>query len=200
MSDESNARDQADAQFRSICEMVAALDVDWDRLEELREECSELFELRKECLTLRQLCVQEGASKSAHDALAIFEVDNGQRLRELEDELASEVEELAELETQAGDFESREDAEQRIQEDPLSVEVRSDWHEIGGDSDPSEFRILLCTGGPAVQIIGELDEHKEPSRAWMEYQDWGTPWTERVNQQGDMSALLTYARQFFFGE
>lgn len=174
MSDESNARNQADAQFRSICEMVAALDVDWDRLEELRDE---LADLESDI---------EGGTEEHVNALAQWKLDY--------------AEELAELESQAGDFESREDAEQRIQEDPLSVEVRSDWHEVGGDAGSSEFRILLCTGGPAVQILGELDEHNEPSRAWLEYQDWGTPWTERVNQEGDMSALLTYARQFYFAE
>lgn len=111
-----------------------------------------------------------------------------------------DADELAELEAAAGDCESYDDAEQRIHEDALSVEVRSDWHNPCDDSEcPSEFRILLCTGGPAVQIRGELGDHGQPERAWLEYQDWGTPWTERVNQPGDMLALLTYAGAFYFG-
>jgi hypothetical protein len=60
----------------------------------------------------------------------------------------------------------------------------------------SEFCILLCTGGPAARILGELDEHGEPYRAWMEYQDWGTPWTQFVPANQDV--LLSYARCFCF--
>src|SRR5262245_33434984 len=77
-----------------------------------------------------------------------------------------------------------EDAEQRIHEDALSVEVRSDWYLPGsrnssspGDG-PAEYRILLCTGGPAVQIIGRLNEHCEPETAVMQVQDWFQPWTD----------------------
>src|SRR3989304_3914771 len=72
------------------------------------------------------------------------------------------------------------DAREAIEEDPLSVEVRSDWHEPGGDSDPGEYCILLCTGGPAVRIIGRLDTHSEPPSARLQYQDWGTPWIELI--------------------
>ena len=156
---ESNARNQAEAQMRSIREMVAALELDWNRLEELRDQ------------------MEAGT---------------------LED---CDRDELAELTTTAGDYADRDDAEQRIQEDPLSVEVRRGWgsYDDAGNLRPEEFRILLCTGGPAVQIMGELDDHGEPSRAWIEYQDWGTSWIERVNEEGDQDTLLTYARQFYFG-
>jgi hypothetical protein len=41
---------------------------------------------------------------------------------------------------------------------------------------PSEFMILLCTGGPAVRIRGELDRYSEPEKPRIEYQDWFTPW------------------------
>lgn len=111
-----------------------------------------------------------------------------------------DAEELAELEEAAGECESREDAEQRIQDDPLSVEVRSGWHSPGGDNEPEEFKILLCTGGPAVQIRGELNHHGEPHRAWLEYQDWGTPWIEYHGENADQETLLTYCRQFYFAD
>ncbi len=91
----------------------------------------------------------------------------------------------------------REDAERAIHEDALSVEVRSDWHEPGGDNTPGEFTILLCTGGPAVRIVGELDRG-EPSRAWLECQDWFTSWTQVHGP--DQDVLLAYARCFYFGE
>lgn len=59
--------------------------------------------------------------------------------------------------------EDHEAAERAIHEDALSVEVRSGWYVPGArdaDTKPAEYRILLCTGGPAVQIVGGL------VRAW----------------------------------
>jgi len=92
-----------------------------------------------------------------------------------------------------------ETALERIQEDPLSVEVRSDWHMPGADTDDTEYCILLCTGGPAVRIRGEL-RYGEPVDANLEYQDWGTPWTQyRETSEEDDVALLAYARHFFYG-
>lgn len=93
-------------------------------------------------------------------------------------------------------------ARQTIEESVLSVEVRPDWYCPGADNDarkPAEFNILLTTGGPALRLIGELDEHGEPTKAWLEYQDWGTPWTHYyVEGAGDV--LLQFAECFYFGE
>jgi|GEM_PF-731604 len=197
MNDATNsAPAQADAQMSSIRDMVAALDVDYDQLEYLRDErkvlADELDEAA-ECVKFHHAGeLDADGTNTEHveyrrcrDELAAWDADNS--------------EELADLQTAAGDCESREDAEKRIQEDALSVEVRSDWHEPGAGSEPTEFKIVLCTGGPHVQIRGELSQG-EPSRAWLEYQDWGTPMTERVNDDGDQEALLTYAQCFYFGE
>jgi len=104
---------------------------------------------------------------------------------------------LAALEAAAGDCADEEEARQRIQEDPFSVEVRSDWTNPGEPLEPSEFMILLCTGGPAVRIVGELNRG-EPCRAWLEYQDWGTPWTRYFGADSD--TLCQYANQFYFEE
>jgi hypothetical protein len=148
-------------------------------------------------------------------ALAFFNGDDADRFDDLEgerdaidtdDKTALKAwdkengEELAELRAAKGEYESREDVEQRIQEYPLSVEVRSDWHEVGGDNTPGEFRILLTTGGPALQILGELDEHGTPTRAYMQMQDWGTSWTDFFPGSGSGEVLLTFAQQFYFGE
>jgi hypothetical protein len=46
--------------------------------------------------------------------------------------------------------------------------------------------------------VCELDDNGEPHRAWIEAQDWFKPWTEYVG--GDGEVLLTYCRQFYFGE
>jgi len=92
------------------------------------------------------------------------------------------------------------EARQTISEDPLSVEVRSDWHTPSGDSESTEYTILLCTGGPACRIIGELGQYNEPETAKIEYQHWFTPWIEYFETtEEENEALLTYAKQFYFG-
>lgn len=105
---------------------------------------------------------------------------------------------------ESDDETQREDARRAIEEDALSVEVRSDWHSIGDteNAKASEYRILLCTGGPAVQIIGELSDYSEPETARIEFQDWFTPWTpwHPENREQVEKTLLTYARTFYFGE
>lgn len=155
-----------------IAEMVAALECDYDRLRELRDE-------------------RDG-----------FEFDPDADAREAwAGENPEDAEELAELEAAAGDCSDRDEAEQRIQKDALSVEVRSDWHAPGdrdADSKPAKFRILIRTGGPATMIEGDLDEQGQPVRARLMVQDWFKPWTEYVPADGE--TLLTYARCFFFGE
>jgi hypothetical protein len=85
-----------------------------------------------------------------------------------------------------------------IHGDPLELRLYADW--VPGETpDPTEFTILLCTGGPAVRLRGELNNYREPRRVWLEYQDWGTPWTE-YRGDVDHTSLLLYARQFYFGE
>lgn len=89
-------------------------------------------------------------------------------------------------------------ARQAILEDALDVQVRSDWGKPG-DLEPGEYMILLCTGGPAVRIIGQLDSCY-PASAQIEYQDWGTPWTALPTSSAEEADLLTYASQFYYGE
>ncbi|MGB8348305.1 MAG: hypothetical protein WCD86_25710 [Ktedonobacteraceae bacterium] len=161
MSDDT-AKDQTRAQYESICEMVAALDADYDRLDELNEIVAEHTKADTTCDT--------------------------ETLREWE-----------ELNAQAGDCENQDAACDRIQEDPLSVQVRSGWYSPGDEAPPpEEFEILLCTGGPAVRIRGELDERGQPIKAWIEYSDWGTPWTQYFDVEQDV--LLRYCEQFYFSD
>jgi hypothetical protein len=94
---------------------------------------------------------------------------------------------------------ARDAAESAIHEDALSVEVRSDWHAPGcGTRRADEYRILLCTGGPACQLTGDLNEYGEPSTAQLQVQDWLTPWTDIHNAVGPAAIMLIYARQFYF--
>lgn len=139
--------------YASIAEMVAALDCDYDRLDELKD------------------------AESLDDA---------------------EKEELGELLDAADNCKNRVEALQVIQDDALSVEVRSGWAPVGDCLQAEEFMILIATGGPAVRIRGELDEHRQPTRAWLEVQDWGTPWTQYFGASQD--TLLAYAGCFYFGD
>lgn len=161
--------------YASIVEMVAAYQCDYDRLEELREARND-YEPDKAVLDMGP--------------------DTEPRASTWAEECPDDAEELKELEEAAGECESQDDAYTRIQEDALSVEIRSDWTTPGEPMTPGEFNILLTTGGPAVRIMGELDEHGEPYRAWLEVQDWGKPWTQYF--PADPDTLLTYARCFCF--
>jgi len=97
-------------------------------------------------------------------------------------------------------YHNEEDLRQTIDEDPLSVQVRSGWANSPAEFEAEEFEILLCTGGPACRIIGELDRG-QPYKARLEYQDWFTPWIEYLDMTSEeRDALLTYAQQFYFGD
>ena len=85
-----------------------------------------------------------------------------------------------------------------VQEDPLGVQVREDWHDIGEGAEAAEYMILISTGGPALRLIGRL-EGFEPESARLQHQDWGTPWTEYFPEQSS-DALIWYASQFYWGD
>lgn len=163
--------------YESIQEMVAALECDYDRLEELRDE-RDGFEFDEDENT-----AEDGPNYPNNKAAWVGENED-------------DAEELKELEDEAGECDDREDAEQRIQEDALSVRVFGE--RIEGEWQADKFELLLATGGPAVRIMGELDDNCEPDRAWLEVQDWGTQWTQYF--KADQETLLAYARCFYFGE
>lgn len=169
--------------YESIAEMVAALELDWGRLEELREEKANW---------------EPEEAKGEEHAAKLDAADETWASQNPDD-----AEELAELEAAAkpcgNSCDDREYAERMIHEDALSVEVRSGWVTPGEDTmTPEDFAILLTTGGPAVRIRGELDDHGEPHRAWLEVQDWGKPWTEYYAGSDSQDVLLAYARCFCF--
>ncbi len=161
MTDKNRALDNAKAWAGSIAEMVAALECDYDRLEELRT------------MDANDISAEEG----------------------------EELHELREASTIDGDaIENAEAARERITESPLSVQVRSGWADPGAEMVPEEFEILLTTGGPAARIRGELDDYKQPRRAWLEYQDWGTGWMQHFPDNLENADLLTFCQQFYFGD
>ena len=99
---------------------------------------------------------------------------------------------------------------EKAQDEALSVEFRSGWSSNLENMEPEEFKILLSTGGPACQIIGKLDQYKQPTDIEIQYQDWGTPWEplqlnstyadKSPNITSDYQALEWFCNCFYFGE
>ena len=88
-----------------------------------------------------------------------------------------------------------------VTEDPLSIQVRSDWHDLGDTPEAAEFNILLCTGGPAVRILGSLSNECVDGPCRLQHQDWGTPWTDVVRlTKEQQNALYWYCEQFYWGD
>ena len=132
------------------------------------------------------------------------------------DSIVEMVEALAQADANRDGI-AQDSARDAITESVLSVEVRSPWYNPSdheGQS-PAEYRILLTTGGPALQLTGALSEHGEPETAELQMQDWGVPWQawepllfnptmsldERIAaRNGYRETLLTFARCFYFGE
>ncbi|MBK6800386.1 MAG: hypothetical protein IPG83_02545 [Novosphingobium sp.] len=87
---------------------------------------------------------------------------------------------------------------QRIEEMPLSVQVRGGWYSPGdyrGQSErqAEEFEILLSTGGPALRITGDIG-----GAASLQWQDWGTPWTDyRDTTDGQDEAIAAFVGLFY---
>lgn len=86
-----------------------------------------------------------------------------------------------------------------IHEEPLSVQVRSCWHNPGEPAAPEDYEVLLCTGGPAVRITGSLGNWTAPDSATLQCQDWFMPWTDVPTSLEQDKALLWYANQFYYG-
>lgn len=109
------------------------------------------------------------------------------------------------IENMREELDSEEQRERISSEGALSVEVRSDWYAPGTvdeeNTKPTEYCILLGTGGPATRIVGKLNRWCQPETAVYEYQDWFKPWTAANDLTREQDAtLLEYAQQFWFGE
>lgn len=187
---QDHAKDQAAAQYSGIVDMVQALNCDYDRLEELQDEKESL-----ECDVNEAHDDSAENQKQGFDG-AYFEAITNANSAMAEFRNDGRESELNELISEANGNKDQDSAREAIQEDPLSVEVRSGWGNAGSEMQAEEFNILLCTGGPAVRIRGELD-NGNPCRAWMEYQDWGTGWVQFFDAKQD--TLLAYCSEFYFG-
>ena len=183
--DESHSEQQAKAQLESIVEMVTALDEEKAKEAAASEYAKDLS--RERCVEL----LLEASIDSSDD----------EPIEDLREAVSVNIADGT-IEPDDFEFEFDEDeARQTIMEDPLSVQVRGDWGDPGSEdlATPAEFEILLCTGGPAVRIVGDLDRG-QPDRPRIQHQDWGTPWTEYFPTEEQREAMQTYCEQFYFGD
>lgn len=48
------------------------------------------------------------------------------------------------------------------------------------------YYVTLTSGGPAARLVVEVDEYGGIENAWLEYQDWFTPWVPALQQDKDL--------------
>ena len=165
--------------YATIAEMVAALQADRDRLEELRDE---LEALEDEVDAIAHSADQDEDCDAKKVALIEWKEENGEELAEL----------VAAV-TLDGDEVDEDQARERIQEDPLSLRIFGE--RTDGEWEADRYELLLATSGPAVRIVGDLNGG-EASSARLEVQDWYKPWTEYLAADDDV--LMAYVGCFCF--
>jgi hypothetical protein len=193
MDKDNHAESNAKASYENIVELVTALECDYDRLEELRDERKDLDdaleELRKEwdAEEDQQAKVEIfGKIKEGDEELSDWDAENGEELKE-----------LAEAATLDGELVDAETARERIQERPLSVQVRSGWVTPAARWRPRSSRSCSRQAGRRCASSASSTSTRSPHRAWLEYQDWGTPWTRYFPTEQE--TLLSFCRCFYFG-
>ena len=120
------------------------------------------------------------------------------------DSIVEDYERLSYLESlNPTSFEEEEEIEQTkesILNSALSIEFRSGWTSNPNELEIEEFKILLTWGGPALRVIGDLNQYKEPENIKMQFQDWGTLWTDFEITENQQEALNWFCNCFYFGE
>ena len=86
----------------------------------------------------------------------------------------------------------------RVNETPLSLEVKADdWQSLedSRDIEPTKGRLLLSTGGPAAQIIGDI-EGDYMANVEIQFQDWLKPWESIRTNSEQFDALKWFVDLF----
>lgn len=55
-----------------------------------------------------------------------------------------------------------------------------------GVSKQVTYYVTLAGGGPAARLAVQVDEYGDVEDAWLEYQDWFTPWTVAPEQDPEL--------------
>lgn len=189
------ARDNAQAHAEEINRLMIALEADYSQIEELKDT---VLDLRDDLSDVQEEL--DGVIQNIYSHMEGEEQELpmdeycqlNEQAAELTHTIRSTTDELAKLQAIAGDFTDSDEVATELHDYPLEVAVRSSWTSIGGQLEPSEYFILLTTGGPAVRIRGELDEYGSPTSAWMEVCGWGGPWLDEYTEYDD--ALLEFAQ------
>ena len=101
---------------------------------------------------------------------------------------------------ESNDYNQQDELRESVLNSALSVEFRSGWYSsLNDELVPEEFKILLTWGGPALRIIGELDNYG-PVNPKLQFQDWGTPWTDFEITEDQQDALNWFCNCFYFGD
>jgi hypothetical protein len=99
----------------------------------------------------------------------------------------------------SNDYNQQDELRESILNSALSVEFRSGWSTNPEQLEIEEFKILLSWGGPALRVIGDLDQYKQPENIKMQFQDWGTPWTDFEITESQQKALNWFCDCFYCG-
>jgi hypothetical protein len=203
-----HSQSQAQSQYEGIYRMTQALDMDWDGFLDLVDQRRDLLSSVQEAQDEFDDAEREFKDANEEDADADAVEDARGTLSEAfsnldafdgehKETLAQGAELIDEFNMEDNSADAMYDiVRERIQEDPLSVDVRSGWVSPGSTMEAEEFCILLCMGGPAVRIIGTLGNHGEPDYATLQHQDWYEEWTDY--RLADSDVLVRYASCFYF--
>ena len=83
-----------------------------------------------------------------------------------------------------------------------------DWQAVGEQANftPTKGRVLLTTGGPACQVVCDIEDGY-PTNPEIQWQDWGTPWTTpsiqcelELDFDTATAALEWFINLFWWGE
>ncbi len=127
-----------------------------------------------------------------------LDYDRLDELRDSREELdADDREELAALETIAGEYEEADKVMDACIENILSLETRGGWNSGGNiDTTPVEYRIVLCTGGPHVELRGDIRDGAYADTATIYFCGWGEGEKELALTSEEDEILLYYADLF----
>ena len=161
---ENYAHDLAVSAAEDICRLVAATEVDYDQLGELDGEI-EAAQSRLDELT--------GEIESAEGYLP------DDRMVDLKDDARAVQQELDALDAQrvalmdaSNGCTSLEEARAALHSSPLSIEFRSGWGADPEALEAQQVRVVLCTGGPHVEIVADYSPDGT-SHPRILYSSWG---------------------------